>query len=318
MADEQKNTPDDRGFSEAPRYPTPDYYNEIARQAWNKYDPPPAATRGIAHPAGPPRLRAHNAFSRFIIAWGGWQRFWISIGSAVLSVIVYSTYLSTSGNSQQALLFGLGLVLLICVHELGHAFTLRLKKLPATFPIFIPGVGAFVSLPNQPISVRDQADISLAGPFLGGVGSLVCMVIFLATTYDPLWTHLLFDLAEFGFLLNMINLIPVLPLDGGHIGNTLSRWFAPAGLGIIALLYFYLPSLRTFMLFIGVIGLAFTFQTFNSPVRRVIMRQADRVTVAVMYAVVTLALFGGFWVTFLHPEVLFTWYLRLHGFILSS
>lgn len=285
----------------APQYPDAEYYRKMAAQgpAPAPGYPPSAsnATPGYpqpGYPTGAPRLQpvqgvpralpagGQNAFARFIIAWGGWNRFWIFLGSGVVSAFVYTLY----GNG---IWFGLGVVLLICVHEFGHAFALRIKRLPATFPIFIPGIGAFVTLPNQPISLRDDAEISLAGPFLGGIGALVCFFIGVYT-FDPHTPDNIFlNLASFGFFINALNLIPVLPLDGGHIGRALSRYAAVAGIAIIGMLY--LATHNIFFLLIGFYGLTDVMQSFNQPVRRLVMRAADRVFVSVMYGGVALGLF---------------------------
>jgi Zn-dependent protease len=310
---DRPNTPDDRSPSDPPVYPTQEYYQQIAEDAWKKHDPPPgSAARGIARPDRPQRLRTHNSFSRFVVRWGGYQRFWIMIGSALLSVLIYTSFFQGS-SFLVSLEFGAGFVLLILVHELGHAFALRLKRLPPSFPIFIPGMGAFVTLPNQPISLRDDAEISLAGPFLGGIGSLACLIVFaflywnfndFTSNLDTL--NLFYYLAYFGFFINLINLIPLLPLDGGHVGRTLSRWMGVVGLVIIGLLYLYhlSPFNPLFLLLIGIIGLSFVVQDFNSPVRQVAMRQQDQVSVAVMYGLLALVLAGFTYLFFNHDLLL--------------
>lgn len=288
--------------TDPPKYPSADYYRDLAARS-------PAPSPGYGPPSAPnsaPRLtpiapqyaqpryaqpgmaRGHTAFSRFVIAWGGWNRLWIFLGSGILSAIVYTFYW---GNGDWAI--GIGLVLLICIHEFGHAFALRIKRLPATFPIFIPGIGAFVTLPNQPISLRDDAEISLAGPLLGGIASLVCMLIFVFTLGHTVHSDLWYGLATFGFFLNALNLIPVLPLDGGHIGRALSRYFSVVGLAIIAVLYF--TTQNWFFLLIGFYGLSDVMQSFNSPVRQIAMRSHDRTVVFIMYGVVAALLLLGSW-----------------------
>jgi Zn-dependent protease len=282
-----------------PKYPGAEYYRELAARG---PVPPPGYTPPSAPPsmqrlapiapqyAQPSMAQGHTAFSRFVIAWGGWNRLWIFLGSAAVSALVY-TYLWGHGDWG----IGLGLVALICIHEFGHAFALRIKRLPATFPIFIPGIGAFVTLPNQPISLRDDAEISLAGPLLGGVASLACLLIYIFTLGPFSQTIQWLELAYYGFFLNALNLIPVLPLDGGHIGRALSRYFSIAGLAIIALLYF--TSQNFIFLLIGFYGLSDVMQSFNSPVRQIAMRSHDRTVVLIMYGVVAALLLLGYWAT---------------------
>jgi Zn-dependent protease len=262
-----------------PKYPDPEFYRNYQAPSYSAPSPAPrlepvdpyAQAQQQYAPA-----RGHNAFSRFVIAWGGWNRLWIMLGTMALSVVIFY-YLW-----DQSWVFALGLTVLLLIHELGHAFTIRIKKMRATFPIFIPPMGAFVTLPNQPISLRDDAEISLAGPFLGGVASALCFIpcVLLANSNPALSTDF-YTLTFYGIFLNLLNLIPVLPLDGGHIGNALSRWLSVLGLAILALAYF--ATQNFFFLLIGIFGLSYVTQSFNSPVRRVIMRSADRLIVALMY-----------------------------------
>lgn len=115
---------------------------------------------------------------------------------------------------------GLGLTLLLLVHELGHFVLIRAKGLPAALPVFIPFIGAYVAMRRLPPSVRDEAEIALAGPLAGCLSALACLGLYEATTI-PLFLRL----AYWGYLLNLLNLLPLWPLDGGRITGALSRWF---------------------------------------------------------------------------------------------
>jgi Zn-dependent protease len=108
--------------------------------------------------------------------------------------------------------FGVGFVLLILVHELGHYVEARRQGLNPQIPVFIPFLGAYVALRNQPFDPWRNALVSVAGPVAGGVGALACLVYGAAVDSD-----LLRALAYFGFMLNLINLAPIGILDGGHI-----------------------------------------------------------------------------------------------------
>ena len=108
--------------------------------------------------------------------------------------------------------FAVGFVLLILVHELGHYVEARRQGLRPQLPVFIPFLGAYVALRGQPFDPWRNALVSVAGPVAGGVAALACLVYGNATGSD-----LLRALAYAGFFLNLINLIPIGILDGGHI-----------------------------------------------------------------------------------------------------
>jgi Zn-dependent protease len=107
--------------------------------------------------------------------------------------------------------FGLGLVLLIFVHEMGHVLELRHQGVPASAPLFIPFFGAVVGMKKMPENAWKEARVALAGPFLGTVGALA--VWGLGAYYD---SNFLRAMAFVGFLINLFNLLPVVPLDGGR------------------------------------------------------------------------------------------------------
>ncbi len=129
--------------------------------------------------------------------------------------------------------FALGFTVLLLVHELGHVIQLRREGVPASMPLFIPFLGAVVGMKELPKNAWVEAKVGLAGPVLGTVGAAVCLGIAVATDSD-----LLRALAYTGFLLNLFNLIPVLPLDGGRAAAAFSPliWFV--GLFAVALLFF--------------------------------------------------------------------------------
>ena len=108
--------------------------------------------------------------------------------------------------------FAVGFVLLILVHELGHYVEAKRLGLDPQLPVFIPFLGAYVALRNMRFDPWVNARVSLAGPVAGGIAALACLIVGVQTGSD-----LLRALAYMGFLLNLINLIPVGILDGGHV-----------------------------------------------------------------------------------------------------
>jgi Zn-dependent protease len=106
--------------------------------------------------------------------------------------------------------FGVGFVLLILVHELGHFVAAKAQGLDVTLPTFIPFVGAFVLIKNQPRDPWHNSLTAFAGPAAGSVGAAACWAA--AGT-----SQLLLALAYTGFLLNLINLFPAGWFDGGAV-----------------------------------------------------------------------------------------------------
>jgi Zn-dependent protease len=140
-----------------------------------------------------------------------------------------------------ALVFGLwyavGFVLLIFVHEMGHFLAARQRGLAVGAPTFIPFVGAWIELKDMPHDVETEAWVGLAGPLLGSVGALACYYGYRATN-EPL----LLALAYAGFFLNLFNLIPVSPFDGGRITAIISPRVWLLGVPLMLGLFFWRPS----------------------------------------------------------------------------
>jgi Zn-dependent protease len=112
--------------------------------------------------------------------------------------------------------FAAGVVALILVHELGHFVEARREGLHPSWPVFIPFLGAYVRHTRG--NPWQTGRVAIAGPILGGIGALACYVVGKADG-----SSLLLALAYFGFLINLINLIPFGILDGGHVWQS-TRW----------------------------------------------------------------------------------------------
>ena len=130
--------------------------------------------------------------------------------------------------------FGIGLVLLLFVHEMGHVLEARRQGLPVSVPVFIPFMGAMITMKEMPHNAWREARLAIAGPIVGSLGALVLFL--LGVAYD---SHDLKALAFLGFFLNLFNLLPVIPLDGGRITAALhpSLWIL-GFLGLLALVIY--------------------------------------------------------------------------------
>jgi Zn-dependent protease len=113
--------------------------------------------------------------------------------------------------------FALAFTVLLLVHELGHAVVMRFYGVPASLPYFIPGLGALIQLKGRPASALEEAYVALGGPLFGTLGALACFLTAQATGSD-FWMAA----AYVGFFLNLFNLAPALPLDGGRIVGAVS------------------------------------------------------------------------------------------------
>lgn len=130
--------------------------------------------------------------------------------------------------------YAVGIVAMLFVHEMGHYLAARQRGLHVGMPTFIPFVGAWIELKQRPHDAETEAYIGLAGPMLGTVGAIVAY--FLARNYGTSW---LLAVSYTGFFINLINLIPLPPLDGGRVTAVLSPRIWLLGVPIIGLLLWF-------------------------------------------------------------------------------
>ncbi len=114
--------------------------------------------------------------------------------------------------------FGLGFTLSILVHEMGHFWAVKRRGLKVDLPVFLPGLGAYVRWYTMGIPLDGLASIALAGPLFGLGAALFCLGLFA-------WTHqqVYVALAHTGAFINLLNLIPVLGLDGAQAMYALTK-----------------------------------------------------------------------------------------------
>jgi Zn-dependent protease len=132
--------------------------------------------------------------------------------------------------------FAVGVVVLIWVHEMGHVLQLKREGIKASAPMFIPFLGAFVAMKEMPKNALVEARVGLAGPVLGTLGGLATLGLYAGTGNE-----LFLGLAYVNFLINLFNLAPILPLDGGRTVGALSPVFQLLGMGLMVVLFFVAP-----------------------------------------------------------------------------
>ena len=143
--------------------------------------------------------------------------------------------------------FAIGFVVLIFVHELGHVLELRRQGVPASAPLFIPFLGAVIGMKQLPDDAWKEARVALAGPILGSVGAAVFWI-----AAEANGSELLMALAFVGFFLNLFNLIPIVPLDGGRAVGALhpAIWL----LGLLIMVGLAVVSPNPILIIIVVLG----------------------------------------------------------------
>jgi Zn-dependent protease len=196
--------------------------------------------------------------------------------------------------------FAVGFVLLLLVHELGHVIQLRREGVEASAPMFIPFLGAVISAKSLGDDAAAEARVGLAGPILGSAATLIPLGIWLATG-NEFWQAL----AYVGFFLNLINLLPVLPLDGGRAMAAMSPyvWFAGFA-GLIALTFFFPNPILLLVLVFGGIESWRRWKTRKTPEGRAYydVPARTRLLVAVVYLGLAALLAVGVFETFLDRD----------------
>ncbi|MDQ3724319.1 MAG: site-2 protease family protein [Actinomycetota bacterium] len=188
--------------------------------------------------------------------------------------------------------FAVGFVLLLFVHEMGHVIQLRREGVEASAPIFIPFLGAMIAAKSLGKDAVAEARVGLAGPILGTLGTLLPLAVWLATGSD-LWRAL----AYVGFFLNLINLLPVLPLDGGRAMAVLGPkvWIAGILIAVAAAVIFLGPFMLVIILILGGPELYHRFKNRHSQESRDFHSVPTRakLTVAAVYLTLTALLIAG-------------------------
>jgi Zn-dependent protease len=196
--------------------------------------------------------------------------------------------------------FAVGLVLLLLVHEMGHVIQLRREGIEASAPMFIPFLGAVVAAKSLGDDAAAEARVGLAGPILGTIGTLVPLALWLATG-EEFWQALTYV----GFFINLFNLLPVLPLDGGRAMAALSPWVWFAGYaGLVALTFIFPNPILILILLIGGYESWQRWKTRKSPEARAYhaIPARTRALVAITYLGLAVALAVGVSESFLEKD----------------
>jgi Zn-dependent protease len=133
--------------------------------------------------------------------------------------------------------FAAGFVALLFVHEMGHYVQMRREGVKPSFMLFIPFLGAAVGARSLGGNALAEARIGLAGPILGTLGTAALIPVAIAADSD-----LLRALAFTGFFLNLFNLIPLVPFDGGRAMAAMAPWMWFLGFGLMVAFFLAFPN----------------------------------------------------------------------------
>lgn len=153
----------------------------------------------------------------------------IMLISMLVSLVIYGKLFGWA--------YAAGFLGLLFIHEMGHYAAARRRGLQISAPTFIPFIGAYVTLKDQPHDVQTEAYVAYAGPLAGTLASFV-VYAYARDTQSDLWLAVSYS----GFFLNFFNLLPLSPLDGGRITAILSPRIWLLGAPIMLGLFFIMPS----------------------------------------------------------------------------
>jgi Zn-dependent protease len=150
-------------------------------------------------------------------------------GTMLISLVVYAFIFGWK--------YAAGFIAMLFIHEMGHYIAAKRRGLDVGAPTFIPFVGAWIELKQLPHDAETEAYVGLGGPLLGTVGAMAAF--FFARETGTTW---MMAVAYSGFFLNLFNLIPISPFDGGRITAVLSPRIWLLGVPILGALFLWRPS----------------------------------------------------------------------------
>jgi Zn-dependent protease len=180
--------------------------------------------------------------------------------------------------------YATGVVVLIFVHEMGHVIAAWWLGTPVSAPVFIPFFGAYINMKQNPRDAWTEALMAYGGPFAGCIGGWLIAV------------------ASTTFVINLFNMIPVPPLDGGRICAAVSAWFWFIGLLLLgaAVFYFHAGFSIVIIVLVLIVALPRLKQTFFQPPTEAMkqyytVHPAKRLFMALLYLGLIAVLLFGYW-----------------------
>jgi len=153
-----------------------------------------------------------------------------------MTVISFAVSLAILALLLQSIYMAVGFIVLLFVHEMGHYIAAKHKGLKVSPPVFMGPMGAFINMEEQPANARVEAYMAFAGPLAGTIGSIIATIVGL-----KLGSPQLLQVAQWSFWLNLFNLIPLAPLDGGRVSMAIDRRMWVLGVPLLAYVIFTMP-----------------------------------------------------------------------------
>jgi len=166
----------------------------------------------------------------------------LTLGTMTLSIWAYSYSLGVP--------LAIAFVLLLLVHEMGHVIACWHKGYKVKAPLFIPFIGALIFAPRD-MSRENESYIGYGGPLLGSLASILTWGLWAMTPSHP---EVLLMGAYFGVFLNLFNLMPISPLDGGRILQSVGTWIRWVGLSILLVITIFLNDVGWLFIWIVVMS----------------------------------------------------------------
>src|SRR4051812_8548704 len=230
--------------------PQPNPYQPVTEPAGPSSPPPSGAPSALKRYGGPVVVGLAYLLSKLkflLIALKG-AKFLTTSATMLVSVAAYALIWGWT--------FAAGFVALLFVHEFGHYLQLRREGVQPGRMLFVPFLGAVIGARSLGGNALAEARVGLAGPVLGSLGALAVALAGFATD-----SEMLKALAFTGFFLNLFNLLPVVPLDGGRAMAAMSPWMWFVGLAAMVGLVLVRPN--PIIVLIALLGAMETWRRFK-------------------------------------------------------
>lgn len=183
--------------------------------------------------------------------------------------------------------YAVGYLFILIIHELGHYITAKFLKISVAFGGFTP-VGAYI-IHKNPKNCKENALIAMGGPLFGGILGLIYYIVY-HVTGD--YTFLVLSFTS--TILNLGNLIPVSPLDGGQIVEAISPIICYIGFPFLIYLFISIKKLKSKILLLFIM-VACIYQTYNFTIKYKTdsyykLDKRDKIKFIIVYSILILSL----------------------------